>query len=88
VSTPVQELYDYSVLAANSTTTLAAGSCSFGGFICTTAGNFALNDASNNPIIAAIGVVVGQQILGGIACPFGAKVVLSGGAAGTALVNR
>jgi hypothetical protein len=88
VPTPVQEVYVPVVLAANSTTTLAAGSCVFGGFICTTAGNFTLQDASGNTIIAAIGVVVGQQILGGIDCAFGAKIVLSGGAAGTALVNR
>lgn len=80
----VQELYNYAPLAANSTTTLIATNGCFGGFICTTAGNFLLQDAAGNTIIAAVGVTPGQFICGGIACPGGVKVVLSGGAVGTA----
>jgi hypothetical protein len=83
----VQELYGYKALGVNSTTTLSAattGTSAFGGFLCTTAGNFNLKDASGTDIIPAIGVVVGQFVPAGIACPAGMQVVLSGGAVGTA----
>jgi hypothetical protein len=84
----VQEIYDYTLLGVNSTTTFSQGSSVFGGFLCTTAGNFNLKDAANNDIIPAIAVVVGQFVTGGIACPAGMKIVLSGGAIGTLYSGR
>jgi hypothetical protein len=84
--TPVQELYDY--LRVTATAVLASGSSNFGGFICTTAGNFTLQDASGNDIISAIAVTPGQFVCGGIACPFGMKVVLTAGAIGTVYLSR
>lgn len=81
----VQEVYNPKPLGANTTTTVfPAGSvCSFGGFYCTAAGTFELQDAASTDIIAAHALVVGGFVIGGCVCGNGLKVVLSGGCAGT-----
>lgn len=81
----VQEIFNPKALSANSTTTIfPAGSvCSFGGFYCTTAGTFELQDASGADIIAAHSVAAAGFVVGGCICANGLKVVLSGGCAGT-----
>lgn len=86
MSNVVQEVYNYLPLAANySNVVSAAPATIFGGFICTAAGNFTLQDANGNTIIAPMAVAVGQTVYGGFFCPLGLKVVLSVGAAGTLL---
>ena len=85
----VQELYTPKPLAVNSSTVIypANSVCAFGGFICTTAGNFNLQDASGTDIIPAIGVTAGQQVGMSCVCSNGMKVVLSGGCIGTLFHN-
>ena len=86
MSNAVQEIYEYLALGVNFSATVSNTTTGvFGGFICTTAGNFTLQDASGNTIIAAMALVVGQNVLGALLCPQGLKVVLSAGCAGTLL---
>lgn len=80
----VQEVYNPLPLAANSTTVLVGGPCTFGSFFCTTAGTFQLTDANSNVIIPAVSLSAGQTVPGGYLCGNGARVVLSAGCAGTA----
>jgi hypothetical protein len=82
----VQELYDYKRVTGN--TTISTLSCVVGGFLCTTAGNFALQDSAATDIVSSIALVPGQYIPLGICCPNGAAVVLTGGCVGTVYVGN
>jgi hypothetical protein len=83
----VQEVYNPQPLAANSTTTIFAGPGAFGGFLCTTAGQFTLQDASGSTLIATVSLSAGQMLPVGFVCGNGAKVLLAAGCAGTALYS-
>lgn len=83
----VQEIYNPQSLPANSTTVLVNGPCAFGGFLCTSAGSIAVQDAQGNVIVAAVALTAGQFLPAGFVCNNGVKVVLSGGCAGTALYS-
>lgn len=78
----VQESFIPVALAASAT--LFSGPGTFGSFFCTTAGTFQLTDASNNVLIPSVTLSAGQTVPGGYQCGNGAKIVLSGGCAGTA----
>jgi hypothetical protein len=81
----VQELFNSQVCTVNATTSLiaAGNSGSFGGFLCTTAGNFTLTDASGTVIIPQMAVTSTYFVPGGILSNNGLKVVSSGGCVGT-----
>jgi hypothetical protein len=81
----VQEVYNPQRLTANTTAVLVNGPCAFGGFLCTAAGTFSLQDANGAVLIDPVALSVTQFLPAGFVCGNGAKVVLSGGCAGTAL---
>lgn len=81
----VQEIYNPQPMAANATVTLFSGAGSFGGFIPITAGTVQIQDASGNNLLGPVAVSILQFVMGGFVCTGGCKVVLTGGASGTAL---
>ena len=83
----VQEVYNPQVLAANSSTLVFTGPGAFGGFLCTSAGQFTLQDASGAPLIATVSLSAGQMLPAGFVCGNGARVILATGCAGTALYS-
>jgi hypothetical protein len=82
----VQEIFDYK--RVNASATLFTGTGILGGFLCSTAGNVTVTDASDVDIVSTIAVVAGQFVPMPFACGNGAKCVLAGGCIGTFAIGR